>query len=574
MTKKGKPSEKKVVVAAEKAKQAVQHLKKVAKTAAPSLKGHGDYRPTIYRRTLGGHGDYASSFSDIGRSLGRTVGGIADGVGSVLKLFGVGDYNATSVDTSPITAAQNDPTMDGLKLKGSIMQFHNANGGTTGGFRFKKVELVAPVLATGSAAFSTTSYRIQPGVRGLNVVFPLGSQIAQCFQKYILHGMVFTYVSSSTPYSSITSVGHVYLSTLYNVESVPLASESEVANNVYTTFGRPFDSIVHGIECASKENPVTTRYIRSSNSASTGLDGDERLDDVGTFQVSLVGNTATVGSELGHLYVTYDIEFLQPIMPDLHVGTTAQFVGQVNQASLLSTQLVADPANSLPVTWTAGTNQLQLPVGYNGNYLLLMFMTCDTGGFTTAPALASATSDITSLLLLPGAVSGTMGSQQSFFKNNTSPTNSFAVWAYTFSTIANSLTNNRINIQAPAWAGTNLAGTTLYIIPLDNDITVDLANPMSLFLRKLRKSDRSTFQTLLEFQELQSSKARAASSLISIDEEKETHVFPSSAGDGSRYSPPAQIYGPSSIPVARPDVGCANSMSRPDLTPSTSWTKL
>lgn len=491
---------KKVVNATKNAKSAISHLKKVAKQEAPVLKGSGEYRPTLAHRTLGGRGDYASQGSSIGSAIGKGIGSIADGIGSVVKLFGGGDYHKSAIETSPIAAAAMDPSMDGLKLRGSIMQFHAANGGTTGGFRFRKVELLGPVLATGVSTFSTTSYRIQPGQRGLNTIMPLGSQIAQCFQKYILHGMVFTYVSSSSCYTSNVGVGSVYLSTLYNAEADPLATEAEVANNVYTTFGRPFDSIVHGIECASKESPVTTRYIRASNAAVAGA--DERLDDVGIFQVSLVGNLNTNGTELGHVYVTYDIEFLQPILPDVHVGTTAQFVNMAMATNANLSLQTADPANSIPCSWLANSNILQLPQGFNGNYMLVMLF-CVDGVITTAPSLSSAGSELTSLNLLPGQNSGTLGSQQSFFKNNTSPTNSFAVWCYTFSTIAaTGSTNNRVNVAAPAWTGGNNATLVTFLLPLDNDITVDLSNPMSLFLRRLPKNERKTMQSLLEYQDM------------------------------------------------------------------------
>lgn len=473
------------------------------------MKGHGDYRPTSFTRSapkLKGRGDYASDLGGLGHAIGSGVGTVVDLGKKALSLFGIGDYHAGLRKNSLIGAGSKqmqpagfNSSQDGLKLKGSIMQFHGANGGSDGGFRFTKVEMVQPVIATGTTDFSTKVFRIQPGLKGNNVLFPMGSTIASCFQKYKLHGMVMTYQSSSSPYSSQVGVGTVYLSTLYDVEASPLVSEAEVSNNVYTTFGRPFDSIVHGIECDSKENPISIRYVRKGNVST--VDSDERFDDVGLFQVSMVGVSAAAGVELGKVFVTYDIEFIQPTLPDLHIGTTwhGELLAAAGPAPVLNApQFKLDPTNSLPVK-VDGANLLRLPMGYNGNYFLII---CADGGSeltpSAAPSINAIGSDVKGLNFFPVAATGQFspvfragGGAQVFM-------------IYAFSTIAENPLQNWIQLNYPFGNWSSTAATidaTIAILPLDNDTIPDFSSPLATALAAFSKKERKNVEKFVALQE-------------------------------------------------------------------------
>jgi hypothetical protein len=160
------------------------------------------------------------------------------------------------------------------------------------------------------------------------------------------------------------------MSTLYDAEQAPLAGQIAIDNHEFTTSDTPDHTFIHPIECASKESPLTIRYVQSSNSPQ--LNDDERFNDVGIFQISTIGMPAAAdGQPVGELWATYDITFLKPALPDIHAGTSALFnlVGGATGELLVSAagQALWDESGSYPVTVIDNTT-LQLPVSYAGTY--------------------------------------------------------------------------------------------------------------------------------------------------------------------------------------------------------------
>lgn len=469
-------------------KKAVKTIKSAMKKAV-AIKGRGDYRPSSMTRVKG-RGDYFSDLlGGIGHGVGNLVGG---GIG---KLFGSGDYikdgprtNSLWKHRQPSTgqidasfAAGSNPSMAPFTMGAMSVQFDE------GPPRITHREFIGPVVSDGTQKFSTKIYRIQPGLKGRDVLFPWGSSVAACFQQYELLGMVLEYRTTSSNFAADSALGSVMLSTLYDANASPLATQSAVDNNDYTTSSVPSASVYHPIECATKESPTVVRYVRTGNAA---LENDERLDDVGVFQVSQFGITAPAGSQLGELWATYDIKFMKAALPDLHVGTTWAAGGvAVDTASFNSDCLVNFTVNensSLPVEIGAsvGPGKLALPVGYNGAFALIFTSSCSGAAdlskdvVTSGPDMLSYGTDVTLLGLLPfGDQLEQVAVANSYIPPQTAPSVAggpvAATYVLLFSTIAENIDQNWIVLK-PTWVSSTTVpyglGSSVLISAMDSDL--------------------------------------------------------------------------------------------------------
>lgn len=438
--------------------------------------GRGDYRPTAFARTRG-RGDYISDTagsvgSSLGKFLGEKAGGLLSSVASpFLKLIGMGDYRAQGPKHNSLYQRDAEHSVShGSQL--SSLVGGNSNPMNMGacsvqfGAKAPRVthrEYIGPIY--GGPGFITRTFRIQPGLSGPLSMFPWGSSIAKCFQQYRLCGMILEYKSTSTNYAAGTALGTVMMSTLYDAEATPLSSVAEIDNNDFTTSDAPSNSFIHPIECASDKNTVDVRYVRTSNG--TSLSTDDRLSDVGVFQLSTNGLSAAAGVQIGELWCSYDIEFLKPALVDQHLGTTFQATGTSIAAALTHAAFVnptVDPENSLAATISG--NSIIMPQGYNGNYLITYSVS--TGSLVTTFQLSSVGSDITPLLLFdsPSGVATSSGGAAGLGASSVK-------YAYSMSTIANNIApaNNTINFSSVAVSSSAFIYWTLIITPLDNDIT-------------------------------------------------------------------------------------------------------
>jgi hypothetical protein len=438
------------------------------------VKGRGDYVPTRFNR-VGGRGGY---FSDLGSSLGRGVGSVVDvGKGLFDIITGRGDYQHRSAAVD-----EEIKTQGGLDAKCFNMGAMNVQFGGINEPRVKHREMIGVVL--GSTGFKTTAYRIQPGLRGANVLFPWGSNVANCFTQYNLNGLILEYKTRSTNYSSSVQLGAVMMSTVYDAEAVPLASQLAIDNHEFTTSDTPDKSFYHPVELGTKESPIVLRYVNSSNAVN--LNDDARFQDVGIFQISTIGmpNEAD-GAIIGELWATYDITFQKPVLPDIHAGTSALFTAtNLANGELFASALGSlnwDQGNSYPVTVFQGSNNtIQLPVSYAGSYIAVM--TYDSISASTPggsyPYVSFAGSDITPLAMFAapnplGVAQITDSAQLMGYGNVSDYTNANsdkgAVIVYMFSTIAESLTNNVITFNVPSMS-VGTANFTLLITAVDSDL--------------------------------------------------------------------------------------------------------
>jgi hypothetical protein len=482
-------------------------VEKIEKEAGKILlTGHGDYVPSRFTRVRGRGGYIQDLAGGLGNMFGGKLGGALGHLGGGLfeGITGMGDYRQRA--QARIEAYKKSGQIDMAPLNMGAMNVQFGGGNAP---RVTHREFIGPVY--GSAGFNTTVYRIQPGLRGVGVLFPWASSVANCFTQYKLHGMVLEYKTTSTNYSSQVGLGSVMMSTQYDAESSPLASQIAVDNNEFTTSDTPATSFIHPIECATEMNPISVRYVQANNS-SGGTD-DERFNDVGIFQLSTLGQTDSAGLQIGELWASYDIEFLKPALPDLHAGTTylAVFATTTNAALLTGVDAMIDQQSSYPCA-VVSNNTLQLPIGYAGHYLVQWSWVLNgrPGIGATAPSVTGGGSDVTFVNVFPNVSLEPFQSANVFNLNNsgsdantlyadvTTPSEGYGYQGSALiSTIAETLLNNNITFNTPSWGGSGGsagAGTfMLFITAVDNDVPslmVASTTPVLAFLdrKKLRQN--------------------------------------------------------------------------------------
>lgn len=422
------------------------------RSVASLVKGRGDYTHPSRFVKVAGRGDYSSILSGLGGGLGSLVD---TGAGLFKAITGLGDYRGVAAghqktyETSGIEGAFTSAFSNPNPLKMGAMNVEFGGGKPTVAHR----EFVGVIL--GSSAFKTTSYRIQPGLRGPSVLMPWGSSVAAAFQQYELEGMILEYVSTSTNYSSSTSLGSVMMSTQYNATATPYGTQREVDNAEFTTASAPDKSFIHPIECSTADSPVSVRYVRSNNATSAGT--DERLDDVGVFQISTFGQPVN-DAAIGELWVTYKVRFLKPELADFHAGTTylSTTEGDGTSPFLLPAKLNAN--NSLPCIMDLG-GELVMPNGYAGNYILTI--TCS--GVTETTRLVNIGTGITPLNVFMN------GTEWLFISYLPYPQESSLPQSFSLAFNFNGDQSNGVISLAGSIANGSFA--TLSVLPLDNDIS-------------------------------------------------------------------------------------------------------
>jgi len=218
------------------------------------------------------------TMANIGAQMGGNVGAYAS------KWFGSGDY----------TVQENT-----LIKPSSVPIMHSADSSV----RIRHKEFIQDITATN--AFSLESFSINPG---LSASFPYLSGLAQNFESYRIHGMVWTFKSTSADAlnSTNTALGSLFLATDYNALDASFTTKAGMLATTFSNSGKPACDILHPIECAPNSSSSLQRYIRTGAVSS----GDLRLYDWGNFQIGSQGQQAS--SVVGELWCSYDVELINP----------------------------------------------------------------------------------------------------------------------------------------------------------------------------------------------------------------------------------------------------------------------
>jgi hypothetical protein len=252
-----------------------------------------------------------------GSALGATVGNMVDRAvskklsGSGNYMVGRGNYVHPGIP-SVVKRYKGSSTMSGGN--GSARQPHfssTTRNAETGEITIARREFISSVNATGSEAFSTTSYSVNPGLLS---VFKWLSQLAANYTEYHMVQLVFTFESVISPMSvsAVGSLGTIVLAANYNAGSEKFASFIQMIEYSGAVRDKISNNIKCGIECDPRQNSNNSDlYIRSG---SVPVNQDIKTYDLAKFQIGLFGvpTNYLAGTQLGLLWADYKVVLRKP----------------------------------------------------------------------------------------------------------------------------------------------------------------------------------------------------------------------------------------------------------------------
>lgn len=222
----------------------------------------------------------------------------------------------------------------------------------------------------GTTAFNNTSYPLNPGMAA---TFPWLSSIADNYQEYKFHGVIFEFRPLITDFVTGGAPGVIVMATNYNADLPVYTTKQIMENSEYAVSVKPTLALIHGVECSPTQTDPSIKYVRNGALA-TGQ--DLKNYDWGNFQFATQSNPV---QNLGELWVSYCVEFYKPVLlttsgpaPTLlsfHNGrtTTAAASAPLGSVQYSTSGALAATVTGTTVTFTGVAGQYyQLNVSWYG----------------------------------------------------------------------------------------------------------------------------------------------------------------------------------------------------------------
>lgn len=313
----------------------------------------------------------------LGGPSGGSLGGMVGNAGGrfLSSIFGHGDYavtNAASLKENNLV----------LTNSAQCPQFGTGKVAC----KFVHREFLGDVFSASTAnTFKREDYPINPGV---SKTFPwLSGVVGAKFQQYRINGMTFEFrsMSSDALNSTNTALGSVIMSTDYDSADNPFTSKQEMENTEYGVSCKPSANMMHGIECARPQTPVSELYIRAFD---VPLGKDIRLYDMGRFSIATTGCQG-VNVNLGELWVSYDIDCFKAIeQVPLYLSPFATYrLNGVTGGATMGTSRVLSPANNaadlIGLTFTPNRVYFPITIDLNSVHMVnLLYYNTSTSAMT------------------------------------------------------------------------------------------------------------------------------------------------------------------------------------------------
>ncbi len=190
--------------------------------------------------------------------------------------------------------------------------------------RVRRRELIAPITSSGTAgAFKLEKFTINPGY---SATFPWLSVIAQVFESWRPMGVAFEYVSlSGTAVGSTnTALGQLILAPQYNAYGLDPVNKVQLEGFPDAVSVCVDQSALLGVECKRNLRQSDALLIRNTNVVNNATSMAAGLFDLGDLFVATNGLQGTTVA-VGELWVIYDVELFNPIVPRSIVPQGASF---------------------------------------------------------------------------------------------------------------------------------------------------------------------------------------------------------------------------------------------------------
>lgn len=423
-------------------------------TSGDATTGYSQHKKIV---RLEGSGDYvyrykgATPFAGVGRHVGKYFGfgdwgeAIGHGIGRIL---GSGDYQTGPMVKSNVLVNSTE-----------VPQFSDMGRANVIAHREYLGDLITSPTP---GAFLNRTFTINPG---LSNSFPWLSTIAQNYEQYKVHGMVFYFKTTSgdSVASTNTALGTVIMATDYNVNASPYQSKTEMENSQFAQSCKPSMSAMHGIECAPSELPLKNYYVRTGDIAASD---SIKWYDMANFQIATQGfQSANVN--VGEIWVTYLIEFFKPQIPRSVGGTIgSERIVRRDITNLTPFGSIALSQTGNLITAVTPTTVTVSEVVSNQLYSLTFMWVCTAAAAWTAPVLTFSG-------CAPVALAST-NTGGAFLSSSINPSNGVATsteFAYTQTVQVNQVnTAGSFTISTAGWTGPANTSNfcTILITQLDN----------------------------------------------------------------------------------------------------------
>ena len=246
-----------------------------------------------------------------GQSVGAMVGGkfgapmVGAKVGSMLgrriaSLIGSGDYRATGLTAHNSLIQNNIP---------ATISFTDRT------IRIAHREYVCDIVTSSDSSFKSDQFVVNANY---TTTFPYLSGIATQFEKYRFKGLVFEFISTTTPYATAgTTVGTVVMACQFNTANPDFNSKTQMENVENAISVRLDQNALYGVECKDQvQNWYYTRHLGAGANEATNV---SNIYDLCDFSIATVGSPGS-SKPVGELWVTYDVELTGPRLPDVRYG--------------------------------------------------------------------------------------------------------------------------------------------------------------------------------------------------------------------------------------------------------------
>jgi len=242
-------------------------------------------------------GAAAASAVGIPRELGTRAGNYV--ANHVNRLIGSGDYTLYTPATNSLikgsggTAPTFNPRRTRITHREYICDISTAS--TVGGFK------VSQLVCNPSDPYT----------------FPFVSQIAALYEKYKFHGLVFEFVSTVGQYSA-GALGSVIMTSLMNCSTAQFVNKTQMENTEEAISFRTDTNGLYGVECKDMvQNWYYTKHLGATVRPNSNV---ANIYDVADFSIATFGGTIAANTIIGELWVSFDVEFEGPRMPDQRTG--------------------------------------------------------------------------------------------------------------------------------------------------------------------------------------------------------------------------------------------------------------
>lgn len=254
---------------------------------------------------------WADAFRAGGRWLGNQfLPGAGGDVGHELgarasKFLGFGAYDTPSSSNDLVVS------MPG----GGAQQTIGTVGDESGDLIVRNTEFIGNISVTcpantTSSPFTVQTWQLNPGIQA---TFPFLSQIAQNYDLYEWHQLLFQFKPlSGESGAASNNLGSVIMATNYDPDAPTFINKIQMENYAYSNSTKPSCGAVHGVECKPGSSATNMLYTR------VGLSTRDRIfTDIGTFNIATEGVPFAVSASsqtqiIGELHVTYTVKLSRP----------------------------------------------------------------------------------------------------------------------------------------------------------------------------------------------------------------------------------------------------------------------